>query len=316
MMNEFEVSIVGRVYIDHVFAGFDQQPAIGTEIYCKSYQRTIGGGTAITAYWLGKMGRHVQVACVVGQDDVEWFRDEFGSVGVTTDLMQASVKNTGVTAAISLDNDREYFTNLGANEELEKYLDDDRVLWRLCRSTHLHMTIPLSRDIAKRLIQFAHQSGLTVSLDVGYQPQWYCNPQNHATLQEVDFLFLNEVEAELLGLTSRITFNEWFKSYTIKTLQPKVRWVVVKQGGAEAIAVSVGSYVTVKPPVVNSLDSTGAGEAFNAGFIDSILNGGDAKDWLMQGCVCGALSVQKLGGIAAATGNEQINMMKEKTYGI
>lgn len=315
-MSGFDVSVVGRVYVDHVFAGFDQRPALGKEIYCKSYQRSIGGGAAITAYWLGVMGRHVQVACVVGQDEVQWFRDEFGRARVVTELMSSCASNSGVTAAITLGNDREFFTNLGANEGLEEYLDDEQILKRLCRGAHLHVTIPLSRTVAKKVIDCAHRAGLTVSLDVGYQPAWFGDSGNHATLHEVDFFFPNEVEAKLLGLSTRRGMREWLEQEGSNETRPVARWLVVKRGSAGAVAASAGSYVAVKPPQAQSVDTTGAGDAFDAGFIDGFLNGGDAHDWLQRGCVCGALSVGKLGGVAAAAGREEIEAMKEGTYGI
>ena len=315
-MSDFDVSVVGRVYVDHVFAGFDQRPALGKEIYCKSYQRSIGGGAAITSYWLGTMGRRVQVACVVGHDEVQWFRGEFGGAGVATELMCSSALNSGVTAAITLGNDREFFTHLGANMELEKYLDDDQILNRLCCGAHLHMTIPLPRTVAKRVIDRAHSAGLTVSLDVGYQPAWFGNPENRATLREVDFFFPNEVEAKLLGLSTRRGLREWLESDDGNEARPAARWVVVKHGGAAAVAASAGSYVAVQPPVVENVDTTGAGDAFDAGFIDGFLDGGDVRDWLRWGCVCGSLSIGKLGGVAAAVGREKVSMMKEETYGI
>lgn len=315
-MSDFDVSVVGRVYVDHVFAGFDQRPALGKEIYCKSYQRSIGGGAAITSYWMGTMGRRVQVACVVGHDEVQWFRDEFGRAKVGTELMCSNAMNSGVTAAITLGNDREFFTNIGANEGLEGYLDDDAILKRLCRGVHLHVTIPLPRAIAKRVIDCAHRAGMTVSLDVGYQPRWFGDSQNRATLHEVDFFFPNEVEAKLLGLSSRRGLREWLESDGGNVMRPVAPWVVVKRGRAGAVAASAGSYVAVKPPLVQNVDTTGAGDAFDAGFMDGFLSGGDARDWLQRGCVCGALSVGKLGGVAAAVDREEVNVMKEGTYGI
>ncbi|MGH2506804.1 MAG: carbohydrate kinase family protein [Ktedonobacteraceae bacterium] len=315
-MSDFDVSVVGRVYIDHVFAGFDGRPALGTEIYCKNYERSVGGGAAITAYWLGTMGRHVQVACVVGHDDVQWFRDEFARAEVATGLMCSNAMNSGVTAAITLGDDREFFTNVGANEALEKYLDDDQIITRLCNSAHVHVTVPLSRRVAKRVIDRAHCAGLTVSMDIGYQPAWYSDPQNRATLHEVDFFLPNNVEAKLLGLSTRKGLREWLESDGSQVVGQVVRWVVVKHGSAGAAATSAGSYVVVKPPAVQNVDTTGAGDAFDAGFIDGFLEGGDARDWLRRGCVCGALSVGRLGGIAAAVGRDKVNMVEESTYGI
>lgn len=311
-MSNIDVSLVGRVYIDHVFAGFNRRPALGTEIYCESYQRSIGGGAAITAYWLGVLGRHVQIACVAGCDDIAWFRSEFRRAGVDSGLVQACPTNSGVTAAVTLGNDREFFTNLGANRELERYLARSDVLGRLRLARHLHVTAPLSRRVAAKLIRTAHAAGLTVSLDVGYQPDWYSDPQNRRTLHDVDLFLPNAVEAALLGLRTRRGLRDWFEASDRGIPQ----WVVVKRGRRGAVAASLGHYEVVQPPAVGSVDTTGAGDAFDAGFLDGYLNGGDARDWLRRACVCGALSVGKLGGVAGAVPRDKVDNMLKDTYGI
>jgi len=315
-MSSFDVSVVGRVYVDHVFAGFKDEPKLGTEIYCSDYGRSIGGGSAITSYWLGSLGRKVQVACVVGSDHHEWFCGELGRVGVNTDLVRVSELNTGVTAAITLGDDREYFTHLGANRYLEEYLDSAEVLDGLCRARHLHITIPLKRQLARKVIDHAHAAGLTVSLDVGYQPAWYADPENRKTLRELDFFFPNEKEAELLDLSGRDQQASWFASEADIPSASRRRWVVIKQGSAGACAFDAQSWVHSTAPRVEAVDTTGAGEAFNAGFLDAFLRGGDIQACLRRACVAGALSVSKLGGVAAAAGHHVVDDLEEKTYGI
>lgn len=310
------VSVVGRVYVDHVFAGFTQLPTLGTEVYGDAYSKTIGGGAAITACWLGAMGRPVQLACVVGEADLQWFRREVERVGVNTELVASSRDNTGVTAAIVLDGDREFFTYLGANRELERQIDEGTRLSRLCASKHLHITAPLAPSTARRLIDCAHRAGGTVSLDVGYQPAWYKDQANLPTLHGVDLFFPNEVEAKLLGLATPSGLQAWLGSEADPATRGTRRWVVVKQGRAGAVAASQGTYVAVEPPPTTNVDTTGAGDAFDAGFIDGFLRGGEAQDWLRRACVCGALSVTQLGGVASATSEETINQVMESTYGV
>jgi sugar/nucleoside kinase (ribokinase family) len=310
------VSVVGRVYVDHVFAGFTALPTLGTEVYGDAYSKSIGGGAAITACWLGAMGRPVQLACVVGEADLQWFRTEVERVGVNTELVASSRDNTGVTAAIVLDGDREFFTYLGANRELERQIHEHARLSRLCASRHLHITAPLPPTTARMLIDCAHQAGGTVSLDVGYQPAWYKDQANLPTLQDVDLFFPNEVEAKLLGLSTPAGLQTWLASDSDLATRAVRRWVVVKRGRAGAIAASRDVYVAVEPPPTTNVDTTGAGDAFDAGFIDGFLRGGSAKDWLRRACVCGALSVTQLGGVAGAANEDKINQVIESTYGI
>lgn len=310
------VSVVGRLYVDHVFAGFSELPALGTEIYGDAYSKSIGGGAAITACWLGAMGRPVRLACVVGETDLQWFRGEVERSGVNTELVGSSADSTGVTAAIVLGGDREFFTYLGANRALEQYVGEESLLSRLWASKHLHITAPLPRGAAERLIDGAHRAGATVSLDVGYQPTWYRDPANLPTLHSVDIFFPNEVEANILGLSTASSLRAWLAAGTGDATPRKQTWVVVKRGPAGAVAASQDTYDEVEAPPTVSVDTTGAGDAFDAGFIDGFLRGGSVQDWLRRACVCGALSVAKLGGVAGATTEDRISQEMEKTYGI
>lgn len=314
-MATFDVSVAGRVYIDHVFAGFDAQPKLGTELYCRSYNRSIGGGAAITSFWLGSLQRSVQLACITGRDDTAWFQNEMARAGVDTGMVRSSELNTGVTAAISFGGDREYFTHLGANIALDEYLAEPDTVARLCRGRHLHVTVPLCRTVAARVIGGAHEAGMTVSLDVGYQPAWYANPENLATLREVDFFFPNETEAGLLGIAHDQPLSGWFAD-SRREGSPSARWVVVKLGAGGAVAVNRVTRVAVKAPVVECIDTTGAGEAFNAGFIDAYLHGGAIGAWLQEGCACGALCVGGLGGVATVNGRHAVDEIMRRTYGI
>lgn len=310
------VSVVGRLYIDHVFAGFTELPALGTEVYGDAYSKSIGGGAAITACWLGAMGRAVQLACVVGEADLQWLRGEVERSGVNTELVGSSPDSTGVTAAIVLGGDREFFTYLGANRALERYVGEDALLSRLWTSKHLHITAPLPRRVAERLIDGAHDAGATVSLDVGYQPTWYRDPANLPTLRSVDLFFPNEVEAKILGLSTPGSLRAWLEHGAGHATPQRRRWVVVKRGRAGAVAASQDTYDTVEAPPTVSVDTTGAGDAFDAGFIDGFLRGGSVQDWLRRACVCGALSVAKLGGVAGVTSEDNINQEMEKAYGV
>lgn len=315
-MPSFDISVAGRVYVDHVFAGFKDEPKLGTEIYCSDYERSIGGGAAITSYWLGALDRKVQVACLVGRDHHSWFCSEFDRVGVNTDLVKISDLNTGVTAAITLGQDREYFTNIGANAGIEEYLESPEILAALCKAKHLHLTAPLSRRLARKVIDHAHASGLTISLDVGYQPRWYADPENRETLRELDFFFPNEKEIQLLGLSERHQLADWFAHVSDIQSPPSARWVVMKQGSDGASAFNGTSHVHSRAPSVDAVDTTGAGEAFNAGFLDAFLHGGDIGAWLQRGCACGSLSVSGLGGITAAAGRHEVDEIERNTYGI
>ena len=74
--------------------------------------------------------------------------------------------------------------------------------------------------------------------------------------------------------------------------------VAVKLGAAGALACRAeGPLIRVPAMRVEPLDTTGAGDSFNAGFLRAWLDGADLKECLRSGAVCGAISTQCLGGI-------------------
>ena len=90
-MTQFEVSVVGEIYIDHIMSGFPEFPAPGAEVITDNYTREIGGGAAITACGLARLGRSVNLIGVVGEADASWIEHRLASCGVTPEgLIRAS----------------------------------------------------------------------------------------------------------------------------------------------------------------------------------------------------------------------------------
>ncbi len=73
--------------------------------------------------------------------------------------------------------------------------------------------------------------------------------------------------------------------------------VAVKRGADGAVAIDAdGAMVDVPGQPADPVDSTGAGDAFDAGFLAAWLDGGSVREALALGAVCGALSTRGLGG--------------------
>src|SRR5262249_25533489 len=84
-----------------------------------------------------------------------------------------------------------------------------------------------------------------------------------------------------------------------KKIAQWVRMPVIKLGQDGCIAVQNGSLVRVKSIHVRSIDATGAGDAFNGGFLHAYLAGWALEDCLRAGHVCGALATTRAGGSSA-----------------
>lgn len=65
---------------------------------------------------------------------------------------------------------------------------------------------------------------------------------------------------------------------------------------------------------VEVVDTTGAGDAFDAGFIDALLDDASPEDCLRRACICGALSTRAAGALSALPLREELENIYEQTY--
>lgn len=308
-MKRWDVIVVGEIYADHVFSGFQRWPAPGEEVHAEHYLRELGGGAVNTACALARLRRRVRLIGLIGEADRAWFETRLKSFGLTANGLRSDALGTGVTVSVSTAEDRSFYTYLGANRRLSELLDDAAVRAELLAARHVHFAMPLSANLAKRLFPLLHKAGCTTSLDVGFSPDWLHDPANHWTLRAADYFFPNQTEAQVLtGDESAEAFRAWASSMNL-------RHGVIKLGAAGAAAVVNGGLAYVSPPHVDAVDMTGAGDAFDAGFIDGVLNGESTVDCLRRACVCGALCTTRLGALEGLPDSFSLRSMYEQTYG-
>jgi len=165
----------------------------------------------------------------------------------------------------------------------------------LSRARHLHVAsyflqTKLQPDLPA-LFQRARLMGLSTSLDTNYDPseQW-CGFDD---LLSVTNVFLPN-EAEAKSLTAAENAEE-----AANRLKVRVEAAAIKLGKDGALGISQSQKIQVKSIPVKVVDTVGAGDSFDAGFIYGYLNGWELEKSLRLACVCGALSTQAAGGTTA-----------------
>ena len=130
---------------------------------------------------------------------------------------------------------------------------------------------------------------VTVSFDVGWDMTgaWY--EGIFALLPMIDVLFMNETECLHYTRASDVETGA-------RKLAEGAGMAVIKRGKDGAMAVKDGKAFFAPTYPVRVVDTTGAGDSFNAGFVSGFLRGLSMEDCLKRGNACGALSVTKLGG--------------------
>jgi sugar/nucleoside kinase (ribokinase family) len=306
-MMQYDVAVVGEIYIDHVFTGFSEWPQPGEEAFARQYFRDIGGGAANTACALGRLGRMVKLIGVIGATDAAWFRERLSEFGVGSEGIVATDGNTGVTASVSMIEDRSFFTYMGENEKLMDMLRSDTALASLTCARHVHFAMPVDHALAAELLPSLRSAGCTTSLDVGFQRKWLTSSSVLGTCRVTDYFLPNEREALLLGAGNA-------SAYLQLAREAGMPRAVIKLGSRGAIMEEHGEIYDAASPVVDVLDTTGAGDAFDAGFIDALLDHAAPGDCLRRACICGGLSTRMAGALGALPRREELRETYEHTY--
>lgn len=282
------ITVAGEIYLDQIFTGFDSWPQPGEEAFARAYFRETGGGAPHTAAGLARLGRAVRLAGATGPDP--WVADRLAALGVDlAALRRIASEPTGTTVAVSTGAERTFFTYRGANAAL------DGILRELPGGGHLHLACtPAPARLAELRARYA-----SISLDAGHVREWLGDPATPAALRLVNWFLPNELEAALItGESDPEGMLQWFSRHEIAA--------AIKLGTRGSALLDEGRMILVPSIAVDPVDTTGAGDCFDAGFLDAWLAGEPPTRCLRAGNVCGALSTRAAGGIAAFPTREEL----------
>jgi sugar/nucleoside kinase (ribokinase family) len=307
MTKRWDVATVGEIYIDHVFSGLLNWPRPGEEVFTRNYLRELGGGAAITACGLGLLERKTAIFGVVGEVEEAWIKQRLGDFDVETDGLRRVRGSSGVTVSVSVIDERSFYSYAGSNELLGDYLASYELVGQLQQAAHVHFAVPLERRFAQAVLPALMSAGCTVSLDGGWQPEWYLKPENLQTCRDIDFFLPNRKEAEYL------TGKERPEDVLLGLERLGFTHAVVKLGADGAAIRTGGKMLQVPAPAVDVVDTTGAGDAFDAGLIDAVLSGADAQEMLQRAALCGALSVRTAGALNGLPTRQELEGIHEQS---
>ena len=300
MSPEGFVLCVGRLYSDLVFTGLDAMPEPGREHFARDVTLVPGGGAFITAAHLSGLGRPAALAARIGIDHFGRGLDgPLAASGVDLRwLDRAADAGPQLTVAMAVDSDRAFLTRRAGKAEPATL--DTALASGLVR--HLHIAeLATLREIPD-LVARARQCGLTVSLDCSWDAVAIADPAALGLLDGIDLFFPNEAEA--LALTGAAT-----PEAALDALAARIPAVAIKLGGEGAVAEVAGERLRAAAPPVPVVDTTGAGDAFDAGFLDRWLDGEPLAVCLAWAVACGSLSVQRPGGAESVGTRDSIEAM-------
>jgi sugar/nucleoside kinase (ribokinase family) len=284
-----KVLCLGRTYCDIIFTGLDEMPVLGRERFAQDVAITAGGGAYITAAHLACLGRSAALLTRLGTDSLSRSLDsELEASGIDLSYVERC-EDAGPqpTVALVKDGERAFVSRRAGRSRpfmLEQALSAQDV-------THLHIAEFATLKENFDVIAIARSSGLTISLD----PSW----DDRLIHQDAGFfdicagidIFLPNAEE------GRALTGEDSAEGILRSLRKRFPLVVLKRGEHGAMASYGPTCASAKALPVKVIDTTGAGDAFNAGFLDSWLETSDLEASLNAGVEVGTLSVQSAGGV-------------------
>ena len=286
----------GEFFTDFIFFDLDMLPRLGQETKTDNFATSLGGGAAITAVAASLLGRSTELVTVWGDSSLDAeARTRLGKAGVAWSGSSIRPNETsGLSVAVSTREDRYFLTHPGINHAVEEHLLSEETLEMASLAGHVHFALTPSRWEAFRIaIKRIKKNSTTVSWDLGWDPEaGRCQGFQDLCL-DLDVLFFNEMEArKYSGAISAQGALEHF--------QRPHNTVVIKQGAAGAIASrGANAPVHVGGIEVQAMESTGAGDAFDGGFLHAWMAGHELEEALLWGNICGGLSTRTPGGVQA-----------------
>ncbi|HMU94461.1 MAG TPA: carbohydrate kinase family protein [Anaerolineales bacterium] len=291
MKKPIDILVAGEINPDLILTGdvnpeFDQVEKLVT-----SATLTVGSSSVIFACGAARLGLRVAFIGVCGDDVFGRFMlAEMQKRNVNVDhVIIRTAGQTGLSVILNREADRAILTHPGLIADLQASDIADSLL---AQTRHLHVAsyflqTKLQPDLPA-LFQRAHALGLSTSLDTNYDPseKW----MGFDDLLAITNVFLPN-EAEAKSLTGAENVEE-----AANRLGSKVEALALKLGKDGALGISKSQRVRVESIPAKVVDTVGAGDSFDAGFIYGYLNGWELKKSLQLACVCGALSTQRAGG--------------------
>jgi sugar/nucleoside kinase (ribokinase family) len=293
----FDLLVIGDANPDIVLAGVPTELAYAqTEQLVTSGALTVGGSAAIMACGAARLGLRTAFVALVGDDAAGRFMiEELHARGVDTrGLVVRPGTATGLTVHLvgrGAQRDRAVLTAPGCIGEL-KGDQVDRQLLRAARHVHVgsFYLLPRLTPALPGLFAEAKEAGLTTSLDTQGDSSGRWQGGLQETLRTTDFSFANEDEAKAAagggGLDEALV--------RLAALGPTP---VVKRGAEGAVAYTGGRVTRAAALPMSAVDTVGAGDSFDAGFLCGHLAGWDVARSLALGVACGSLSTRAAGGV-------------------
>lgn len=292
----FSITLAGEINLDLILYGLPVELPVEREILATGFEATLGSSSAILAHNMAALGASVGFITCVGQDSLGQLalnRLAESGVDLSRVIRTSSGTGTGVTLLLPHGRERRILTYPGTMAELTCA---DLDLAYLASSSHFHLSsLFLQTGLHAGLpvlLANLKSRGLTLSLDTNDDPADRWGGILDEVLPLIDILLPNE--DELLRIAKVSSLDE-----ALTKIGGLVPLIVVKRGSRGALVHQGGVSTEIASLSVTPVDTIGAGDSFNSGFLTAYLQGKSPTFCAAAGNVTGALSTLRPGGTEA-----------------
>ena len=295
VLPKFDVCVVGELNLDLVLYGLPAEFALDRELLAADLGITLGSSSAIFAHNLALLGNRVGFHSAIGDDPLgELCLKRLAESGTDVSAVKRfPTAKTGITVILPRPAQRYILTYPGVMAEMRI---EDLDLERVFSARHLHVSSYfLQRALRPKigeLFRLAKQNKLSTSLDTNDDPEGRWDLDLASVLKSVDVLLPNEGEARRLARCDD-------PDAALAVLADHVPLVVMKRGEKGAVARRGSEEVKACPLHTEPVDTIGAGDSFDAGFLHNFIRGASLEACLRLGNLAGALSTTRQGGTEA-----------------
>jgi sugar/nucleoside kinase (ribokinase family) len=294
MTKNIDLLVIGEINPDLILQGDDIIPEFGqAEKLVQHAELTIGSSSVITACGAARLGLSVAFIGLTGDDEFGRFMlnaMQERDIDVSACVVDETIA-TGMSVILSDPADRAILTYPGTMPHLQLDQIDESLL---LHTKHMHVgsyfLLDALRPDLPELFSRTRAAGVTVSLDSNWDPAG--NWDIAAILPHIDLFFPNKSEVRF------ISREEDFEQ-GLAIMAGKIPILAIKLGADGGLARRGEESAYAPALAVNVVDTTGAGDSFNAGFLYGFLNEYPLAKSIELACVCGSLSTRAAGGTTA-----------------
>lgn len=287
----YDVLVVGHYFCDLVFTQLPEFPRLGHEVYSREFH-LVPGGVFTPAVTLTRLELRAAWPCEFGSDSFSQFvKSEALKAGVDSAFFsQSDQPSLRITVAFSFGEERAFLSYTDPLPEIPYEQSIRKAGPKWVYITHL-----MAGEAQETIIGAAHEAGARVYMDCQAHHTTIQDPDTSAALGRVDVFSPNRAEA--LALTGEKNIES-----ALDKLHALTETVIIKDGANGCLCGYPGGVIRSPAMAVEVVDTTGAGDNFNCGYIYGQINGCSPEESLRIGNICGGLSTDVVGG-----GNDHIN---------